>query len=70
MQHIILVLAMLLLISIAGKELHLAAEPVNNKLLQIEKVQEVKAYELRDDEDDGSYNYEFNVGSGYTYLFQ
>jgi len=61
---------MLLLLAVAGKELNVAKAPANNRLLQIEKVQEVKAYELRDDEDDDNYNYEFNVGSGYTYLFQ
>jgi hypothetical protein len=61
---------MLLLLAVAGKELAVAKAPVNNKLLQIENVQEVKAYELRNDEEDDSYDYEFNVGSGYTYLFQ
>jgi hypothetical protein len=69
MQHVIIVLAMVLLPGIAGKELSVAKVTTNNRLMQIEKVQAAKAYELPDvEEDNGSY--EFNVGSCYTDLFQ
>jgi hypothetical protein len=68
MQHIILVLAMILLITLAGKQLTVK-EAVNNRLMQIEKVQAAKTYELPDEEED-IYKTEFSIGSCYTDLFQ
>jgi len=70
MQHLILILAMLLLLAVAGKELNVAKVPADHKLIQVENVQQVKTYELQNDEDDDIYNTEFNVGSCYTDLFQ
>jgi hypothetical protein len=69
MQHVIIVLAMILLLGIAGKELSVAKVTTNNRLMQIEKVQATKTYELPDIEDDNGSN-EFNVGGCYTDLFQ
>jgi hypothetical protein len=69
MQHIILVLAMILLLGIAGKEFTGAKMATDSRLLQIEKVQAANRYQLpQEDNDDCSY--EFNVGSCYTDLFQ
>jgi hypothetical protein len=69
MQHVILVLAMMLLLGIAAKEVSVTKEAAVNKLMQIEKVQEKKDYQLSD-EDDDIYKSEFSIGSCYTDLFQ
>ena len=60
---------MILLISVAAKEFNVAKVATDNRLLQIEKVQSAKTYELPDEDNDDC-SYEFNVGSCYTDLFQ
>jgi len=55
MQHLMLVLAILLLVGIAGKKYPIATDTNNSILMQMEKMQESKTNlteEAEDDDDD------------------